>query len=281
MKILLIQENGRHDKNRDFRECFCMQRSLLKLNHSCDVWGLGHETYNQQLNFNDYDLIINLENYDHTNWVPDLSQTKCKKMLWAIDSHCRGNQVYKHEFNRGGYNIILQATQDFVDAQSIWFPNCYDDSLIKKTETQKQYDVGFCGNIANRGRWLQLLESTNFSFKKDIFVIGDDMVQAINSYRVHFNANISQDINYRSFETIGCATALLTNYNSQYEALGFEDGENCFMYHNAQDLLDKLDLLVSDKELRHKIERNGYKLATNKHTYDCRAKELINIFNTI
>lgn len=281
MKILIIQENGRHDKNRHFRECFCMQRSLVKLGYVCDVWGLGHENYNHQLNFNSYDLIINLENYDQTNWIPDLNQIKCKKMLWAIDSHCRGNQVYANEFNKGDYDIILQATLDFVDSNSVWFPNCYDDSLIKKTEAQKQYDVGFCGNIVNRGSWLNLLESTNFSFKKDIFVIGDDMVQAINSYRVHFNANMSQDINYRNFETIGCATALLTNYNHQYEALGFKDGENCSLYHNSQDLLNKLELLIFDSQLRQKIENNGHELAKNKHTYDCRAQQLINIFKNI
>lgn len=281
MKILIIQENGRHDKNRQFRECFCMQRALSKLSHTCEVWGLGHSNYNQQLDFNSYDLIINLENYDQTNWVPDLSQVKCKKMLWAIDSHCRGQHVYLGEFKKGGYDIILQATTNFVDSNSVWFPNCYDNSLINRRQSEKQYDVGFCGNVANRGVLLNLLESSGFSFKKDIFVIGDDMVRAINSYRVHFNANIAEDINYRNFETIGCATALLTSFNPQYESLGFRDGENCFLYKNTHELLDKLDLLISNKQLREKIQNNGYHLAINQHTYDHRAKQLIDIFNNI
>jgi hypothetical protein len=29
MKILLIQENGRHNENRHFRECFCLQRGFV------------------------------------------------------------------------------------------------------------------------------------------------------------------------------------------------------------------------------------------------------------
>ena len=34
------------------------------------------------------------------------------------------------------------------------------------------------------------------------------MVDAINSYYIHFNRNIGDDINYRTFETTGCKTLL-------------------------------------------------------------------------
>ena len=42
MNVLLIQENGRHEENRGFRECFCLQRAFKFNRNSCDVWGLGH-----------------------------------------------------------------------------------------------------------------------------------------------------------------------------------------------------------------------------------------------
>jgi hypothetical protein len=282
MKILMIQENGRHDKNRHFRECFSMQRSLIKLGEECDVWGLGHDNYDTAPGFNNYDLIINLENYDETNWVPDLSGAKTKKMLWAIDFHCRGAQVYLDEFDRGNYNIILQATREYVNDDSVWFPNCYDHELIKNLNTGKQYDVGFCGNIANRQAWLDFLEEQNiFSFKKDIFVIGEDMVKAINSYKVHFHKNISLDVAYRNFETMGCGTALLTSYNPQYHELGMEDGHNCFMYGNEHELMNKAMLLLEDEDLRKEIESNGELLATSRHTYDHRAEKIIQIFQNL
>ena len=74
LKILIIQENGRHEKNVNFRECWCMHRSLSKLGHAVDVWGLGHDTYEVEPDWNSYDLIINLENYHITSY-----QRFCKR----------------------------------------------------------------------------------------------------------------------------------------------------------------------------------------------------------
>ena len=56
LKILLIQENGRHNENRHFRECFCLRRGFEKLGHHAVVWGLGHDNYNSIINFEDFDF---------------------------------------------------------------------------------------------------------------------------------------------------------------------------------------------------------------------------------
>lgn len=271
MNILVIQENGRHEKNRHFRECYSLQRAFIKLGHSCDVWGLGHINYKSFLK--SYDVIINLENYDEQGWVPDLSKINSKKYLWSIDAHVRGLAPYKQEFHRGSYTKILQSTLQLVDEDSVWFPNAYDDTLIKPLNIDKKYNIGFCGNINNRGHLIQLLEN-KFNLKKDVFVIGDDMVSAINSYKIHFNCNINIDINYRSFETIGCKTALITNYNPAYEKLGFHHGKNCMMYSNPQELLNYTEELLHNQDLLKQISENGYKLAEN-HTYYKRAEYFI------
>ena len=276
MKILVIQENGRHEKNRQFRECFSLQRSFRKLEHECDVWGLGHDNYDTPPLFDDYDVLINLENYDQTNWIPDLSKVNCDKYLWSIDAHVRGIEPYKEEFKRGGYKKILQSTLQLVDQDSIWFPNAYDDTLLYPLEVEKTVEVGFCGNINNRGELISFLKQLYPSFKEDVMVIGSDMVRAINSYKVHFNCNIGIDINYRSFETIGCKTALLTNYNSEYEELGFRDGFNCMLYRNVMELESKLKQLLSDDDLLETITSRGYELA-EEHTYLKRCEYLLDL----
>lgn len=274
MKILLIQENGRHVANRHYRECFSLQRSFISHGHSCDVWGLGHINYNQIPDYESYDWIINLENYDESNWVPDLSQIKKpKKFLWSIDAHCRGEKIYEDSFFAGKYNYLLHSTKDFVKKPyHIWFPNAFDDTLIKKINTPKQYDFGFCGNYVNRKLMLKWLQQ-NYALHLDIFVIGDEMVKSVSSYKCHFNLNIANDINYRSFETIGCGTLLLTNYNPQYSELGFQDGVNCFMYKNENELISKIEYIkqndISD------ISNNGYELS-KKHSYNERVKILYN-----
>ncbi len=271
--ILLIQENGRHEENRRYRECFCLQRAIISLDHKADVWGLGHEYYGQEPDWESYDLIINLENYDETGWVPDLAKVQTLKFLWSIDAHVKGLASYLNTANQGNYDLILQATPEFLVSNSAWFPNCYDDFLIKPLSIPKDFDIGFCGNINNRG-WLINSLQENFAFKLDEFVIGDAMVKAINSYKVHFNANIDVDINYRNFETMGCGTCLLTSYNKNYEALEMKDGYNCLIYSNAEEMLHKAKMILEDDELRTRISNAGNRLA-KLHTYRERAKSLI------
>lgn len=276
MNVLLIQENGRHDANRIYRECFCLQRAFEHHGHKADVWGLGHNNYQEiyydsEPDYESYDLIINLENYDETGWVPSLAKAQTTKYLWSIDAHVKGIQPYLKTAQEGNYDLILQATPEFVSKGSIWFPNCYDDELIKPLDAEKTHDVGFCGNINNRGSLINLLQE-HFNFKLDEFVIGDEMVRAINSYKVHFNANISIDINYRNFETMGCGTCLLTSYNQHYHHFGMKDGENCLIYSNIDEMLDKTRIILQDEALRTKIGNAGNELA-KLHTY----KKRINI----
>jgi hypothetical protein len=279
MKILLIQENGRHDENRNFRECFCLQRAFIKLNIECDVWGLGHNNFNQSIDFNEYDLIINLENYGN-GWEPNLKSVKSKKFLWSIDSHFRGEKVFIDEFNRGNYNLLLHSTKDYVDQPfKIWFPNAYDDTLIFPMDVKKRCDVGFCGSLLNRQNYINLLKN-KYNFIYDNFVIGNKMVESINSYKIHWNKNVLNDINYRSFETIGCGIPLVTNYNYQYELLGFKHNHNVMMYNNEEEMIKYIDLLLSDDELRTSIGKSGFELSKN-HTYNDRASFLIKIFKNL
>jgi hypothetical protein len=279
MKILLIQENGRHDKNRNFRECFSLQRGFKKLNCDAVVWGLGHENYGKLPDFNSYDLIINLENYGG-GWEPDLSKITTKKFLWSIDAHVKGEYPFIMEFKRGNYDILLHSTKDYVNENyKIWFPNAYDNDLIDKRDIEKKCDVGFCGSLLNRVEILQKL-NLKYNFIHDNFVIGDDMVNSINSYKIHWNRNLSNDINYRSFETIGCGIPLVTNYNYQYELLGFKHMENVILYNNEIEMFESINLLLSNEILRNKIANNGYELS-KKHTYFERCKEILKIYSEI
>jgi len=274
MKVLIIQENGRHDGNREYRECFCLQRAFHFHNVETDVWGLGHDNYDTEPDYKSYDLIINLENYDETGWVPSLRKVQTQKFLWSIDAHVKGIESYLQTAHDGNYSNILQATPEFVSSHSVWFPNCYDDTLIKPLDIEKEYDCGFCGNINNREYLLHTMEK-HFNFKRDIFVIGDDMVRAINSYRIGFNANISIDINYRNFETIGCNTVLLTSFNKHYEKLGFVDGVNCLIYRNLEELVEKTDNLLSGSLTTYRqMVTAGNELA-KKHTYNERVNSLL------
>lgn len=274
MKILIIQEAGRNEGNKQYRECLSLQRAFKHHGHDANVWGKGHDYFNCVINFDSYDIIFNLENYGD-NWLPDLSNvTKPYKILWSIDAHCRGVEPYNKIFNDGKYNLLLHSTKDYaIGDDRAWFPNAYDNTLIRKLDTPKQHFIGFCGNYVNRKTIIDQLTAYK-GLKQDIFVIGDEMVKAINSYHIHFNKNISNDINYRSFETLGCGTLLLTNYNPQYEELGFNDFDNCVMYKTVDELNQRIDYLKNNPKLIEIISQNGYNFI-KKHTYTARVGKLL------
>jgi hypothetical protein len=257
-----------------------MQRAFIKAGVNCDVWGLGHDNFDIVPSYETYDAIINLENYD-TGWMPNLAHvTKPLKFLWAIDSHVRGYEYYHNVFIEGKYNYILQSTKQFCDKNSLWFPNCFDDECIKPINKNKIHLVGFCGNFVNRKPFFDYFNQ-QIPLKLDIDVRGINMINAINSYSIQLNKNISIDVNYRNFETMGCKTALLTDFNEQYAELGFKHNENCFIYKTVEEAIFLVNQLKNNTDLILNVAEAGYNLAISKHTFFKRANSLIKFINSL
>lgn len=283
MRILIIQEAGRHDKNREFRESLNLFRSLSKIDGiNAKVWGLNYPEFSTPFYEIEKwaDVIFVIENYT-SQWLPisEISKSKKLKIFWSIDSHCvlRQHQTLCRLLN---IDILLNSTESYIPMfnglvkKSYWFPNSYPDDLMFPTNTEKSVDVGFCGNILNR---VHIIDSLNkFGIKKDIFVIGKDMVDCINSYKIHLNCNISNDINYRTFETTGCGTFLLTNYTPGLEKL-FDIGKEIVTYSSIQDLSEKVSYYLNNDDERNRIAKAGYEKSKANHTYYERSKKIIEI----
>lgn len=277
MKILIIQEQGRHDKNRNYRESLSFQRGFKKLGIDSVVWGLNYPSFKMSFNevSKDCDVILLIENYE-SGWLPNISNFKGLKFFWSVDSHiipqqhiqmCKNNKI----------DIVLNAIEShgnyFKPAKSYYFPNAHDDELLDyRPDIQKIYDVGFCGNYVNRKSWIDTIPN----IKRDIFVIGDDMVKAINSYKIHFNRNIANDINYRTPETLGCKTFLLTNFTENLDKI-YKIGEHLDIYNDTNDLKEKINYYLNNEEKRKKIEESGYQWVKQNHTYLKRCERLIEI----
>lgn len=279
MKFLLIQKNLKGSKNEIYRECFGVQRALNYLGYESDVWGLDHDSYSQTPKFNDYDVIINLENYDYTGWVPNLSEyPNPYKILWSVDAHVRGMEIYEETFKSGGYDLLMNSTHDYVtEDYHYWFPNCLDHFLIRKLDyVEKKHMFGFCGSIFNNGhqRDKVVMDLSNIYNAQIDNVVGHEMVEAVNSYMVHFNMNIANDVNFRTFETLGCGTLLITSANYQHEKLGLIDYENCLIYSTPSELVDRLNFCKEEMTKVAEIAERGYNHVKN-HTYLKRVSDLI------
>ncbi len=290
MNLLLIQEAGRHEANREFREALSMQRALSALGHKALAWGLGYANFGtpfEKLSAG-ADVVFLMEQYDQTGWVPDISGFRGPRVFWTVDSHCNLAE-HQAQVKRQKITHLLSSTEAFLEAYDApvkaWFPNCYDDTLIRPMpEVEKQNSIGFCGNLNNRGPWLDHIDLyfkplISPAVKRDIFVIGQAMVQAINSYMIHFNRNIALDLNYRTFETAGCGTLLLTNQTPGLEKL-FDIGREIVTYETGEDVLRMIRHLLENPEEREAIAAAGYARAKRDHTYLERAKLLCHILES-
>ena len=283
MKIVIIQEAGRHEGNKNFRESLCLHKALSRIEEvESKVWGLNYTDFNMSFSEIEQwaDVIFVIENYT-SDWLPinEISNSKKLKIFWSIDSHCVLEQ-HKELCRILNIDILLNSTESYLPnfdglvKKSYWFPNSYSDELIFPKNIKKTVDIGFCGNVLNRGHVINSLDK--YDIKKDIFVIGDDMVDVINSYKIHLNCNISNDINYRTFETTGCETFLLTNYTPGLEKL-FDIGKEIVVYNDLNDLDHKVKYYLENEEEREKIAKAGYERSKKDHTYFERAKILIDI----
>jgi hypothetical protein len=285
MRIVIIQEAGRHDKNKDFREALNLHRSLSKIDGvESKVWGLNYPDFDTTFSEIEKwsDVIFIIENYTST-WLPvkEISESKKLKIFWSIDSHCVLQQ-HQHLCQLLKIDILLNSTESYIPSyeglvkKSYWFPNSYPDDLMYPMNIEKTVDIGFCGNVLNRGHVIDSLDK--YGIKKDIFVIGDDMVNTINSYKIHLNCNISNDINYRTFETCGCGTMLLTNYTPGLEKL-FDIGKEIVVYTSIEDLDNKVKYYLENENERNMIAESGHQRVKRDHTYFQRSKKLIDIIN--
>jgi hypothetical protein len=279
MKILIVQSAGKHPANAGYRECLCLKRGLDTLEGvQADVWGRGYPNYSTPLKavVGAYNAVVVIENY-HSEWIPDMTGITRLKLFWSIDSHIalrRHQQFIKNH----RIDITLNSTAAYVrhfPKKCYWFPNAYDDTLVKPLNTPKLYNIGFCGNVVNRGKWIKQLRST-FKMKTDVMVIGDAMVRAVNSYKIHWNRNYSTDINYRTFETLGCRTVLLTNNTDRLKDL-FALNKHLVIYKDCADCCNKIQWLLGDERVRNVIAEAGYNHVKANHTYRHRAERLVQI----
>jgi len=279
MKILVIQQYGIHKENSHFRECLSFQKAFKSFGHDTDCWGLGHPNYDQKINFNSYDLILNCENYGD-EWLPDFNEIKKPyKILYSIDPHVRGIYPYEKIFREKSYNFMFVAIRDFCNSPDrAWLPPAIDEEFFLKKNISKDIFLGFVGNILNRKSILDYMIN-NHGLQQYVMLIGEKMVDHINRFKIHFNKNISIGSNYRNFETVGCGTVLLTSGCNEYSDLGFFDGKNCLIYNNLTELEEKINFCKKNPEKLIEIEMNALELA-KKHTYKKRVESILKFLKT-
>ena len=73
-----------------------------------------------------------------------------------------------------------------------------------------------------------------------------------------------------------CLFFLLTNYTPGLEIL-FTIGKNIITYNDKLDLIDKIKYYLNNEDERNEITKNSFNHVKENHTYNNRAKQLVEI----
>ena len=285
MKVLIIQENGRNKENRHMRECHSLQYWMSMAGIEATCWGKGHPNFNipfDQIRKN-FDIIFCLENYNN-GWLPNMKIVDQYKIFWSIDSHCELNshvefckesKINLHLNSAPGY---IKHFEPFVD-KCVWFPNSIDTRWIKPINVEKTDPIGFIGSmIADRPQLIPVLQNL-VGLSSYSNILGEEMVMKINSFQIGFNKSISDDINYRIFETTGCQVPLITNNVPGLDRL-YNPDQEILVYSNFKELLGCCIWLLKDETARKELAIEGYKRTILNHTVEKRISALKSILES-
>ncbi len=285
-RCLIIQSDGVHrgqdglTPNWYTRECYALQHAFRENDVEADIWGLRHENFANPPDFESYDMVLCLENYEF-DWLPDFRRMRRPLTIqWIVDLHFQGPRRYQR-LSRG-FDVILHSTRSLIFryrlrvpfSRHLWFPNGFDERYYDaaKSSRPKTKAVIFVGSpLPGREAFIdELRERVGLEI---FFALGQDMVDLVASTRIHFNKHIGCDVNYRTFETIGLGTCLVTDRSAELTDLGFVDGENCLTYASVEEAAEKIQAALADGSWQS-IGKAGYQLS-KRHTYVERVRALL------
>lgn len=276
MKIVIVQEAGRHEKNAEFRECLSFQRALLGIGcDDVDVWGKGYTGFEN--GFPGADVTIVLEQYDD-GWLPaeDIRKLSDRVVYWSIDTHI-ALDAHRRIRDRLQPKLTYSAVYGKIkELDATWLPNCVDTRLFVSNNAfdDRPIYVGFCGSVGASREYMinRLIDDVGMVSRHGL--IGHEMVMMLNNYKISFNMNIGEDINYRTFESMACGCVLLTN-NSPGLSLLF-DSNDLMVYDDLSDCKKIIRSNSDNVDKLREIAASGRRKVIDFHTYRNRALQIMN-----
>lgn len=192
------------------------------------------------------------------------------------------------------FDVIFVASESHVEIfkskgfKNVWWvPLACEPSIYKQLEMPHMYDIGFVGHVskdmAKRKRLLSLLSQHYRVNDYNRFYTPSETSDVYNSSKIVFNCLEVPGLNMRVFEAMSCGRLLLTDVNSL--TLGpknlFQDRHHLVVYQDKRELLELADYYLLHEDERNRIAHCGSELVRSQHTYECRAKEILNIFKTV
>ena len=250
------------------------------------VWGphnyrLGeHET----LSLNDLgdwrpDLILWAESGDGPMGLEGVIDAGIPLAGWFMDSHNPAKLPW-HKRMAAMMDYRFCAQRPYCDALSAkWLPFACDPEIHTPRVYSEEYDLAFVGSAYGQGMYSKRYEAMERLSKRYRcnFCSGvyfEDMADVYGSAKIGWHMSVTgKDLDMRVFEIMCSGRPLVCDYsmdNGQRDMIW--DG---WEYADEDEMLETLDALLRDPDRCHEAGLVGREDALNYHTYQHRARQIM------
>jgi len=206
------------------------------------------------------------------------------------------------------YDLVLTSFPHFVERfhkrgiASEYFRLAFDERVLSEVGvTDPEFDVTFVGGISKAHRLgYELLKEVSEQLPIELFgygketleqsspayqrhhseVWGLDMYRILAQSRITLNRHIDVAKNYannmRIYEATGMGACLVTDWKENLHEM-FEPEKEVVSYHSADELVEKVNYLLTNDKERAKIAKAGQERTLKEHNYYNRMQELVDI----
>jgi Glycosyl transferases group 1 len=223
-------------------------------------------------------------------WIPQqINKVKIPTACFAIDTFaglrkrikCSKLFDYAFVFHPGFDNKF--KTNGHPNA--ICLPHAVEFDLFNGAELDRIYEVGWVGTLKSRGydRRRKIIENLNSRFQMNDIYRYYNCHEMSGIYRQSKIAvNISrddyqEDANLRCFEVMAGGALLITQKPTELEKLGFLEGTHYVAYTNKNEIPALIQFYLDNEDRRFSISKAARELVLDQHTYDNRAKTIIEL----
>jgi hypothetical protein len=220
-----------------------------------------------------------------------LKKETCPKIFWSSELFSRCKDQYRllkdclfdHVFMRTDYcrNSAFKIFEVPLEKSSILLSG-FDGNFYKPdTECEKKYDVFFFGTLTDRRkRFLSELEKyIDFVYSDSAY--GEELVKLIQESRILLNIHSDSvtDTETRVYEVLGTGSLLISETLSKESP--FIDRKHLVECKNFYEMVAQSYFYLRNPTELQTIALSGCHEAHENHTYLERAKQIINIAETL
>ncbi len=203
---------------------------------------------------------------------------------YAVDNHLHG------PWQSDGaklFDVVFVAQKDFVTDfregpvanRVAWLPLFCKSNKDTRLALETQHEVAFVGSIDPKKNPDRTALLERLSKRIPLHCTTGEYVSVFNQSKIVLNQSVKSDVNYRTFEALGCGSFLITEKVGNGQAELFTDRVHLALYEsgNIDQLVETVQYYLDHDEERETIAWQGWQEAIGKHTDAHRVQTITDI----